>query len=159
AVAGGIHGIEYLAEVLAPIAQDVQHRTKYLPFDPTDIVDLDQGGRDEGPVLRGGRQGKLQHVQSRVAHLPYMVSDALRRFGVDDGTDIGGEMIRIADTQFVHGAAQHLQEAVRAIVLYAENAQGRATLSDRKSTRLNSSHVKISYAVFCLKKKNEEIMA
>src|SRR5690606_40496172 len=25
---------------------------------------------------------------------------------------------------------------------------------DRKSTRLNSSHVKISYAVFCLKKKN-----
>src|SRR5690606_40526959 len=27
--------------------------------------------------------------------------------------------------------------------------------ADRKSTRLNSSHVKISYAVFCLKKKNE----
>src|SRR5690606_31760634 len=27
---------------------------------------------------------------------------------------------------------------------------------DRKSTRLNSSHVKISYAVFCLKKKNKE---
>src|SRR5690606_40358906 len=26
-------------------------------------------------------------------------------------------------------------------------------LADRKSTRLNSSHVKISYAVFCLKKK------
>src|SRR5207249_7408887 len=26
--------------------------------------------------------------------------------------------------------------------------------SDRKSTRLNSSHVSISYAVFCLKKKN-----
>src|SRR5436309_10525242 len=28
---------------------------------------------------------------------------------------------------------------------------------DRKSTRLNSSHVKISYAVFCLKKKNQKI--
>src|SRR5690606_28848364 len=27
-------------------------------------------------------------------------------------------------------------------------------VADRKSTRLNSSHVKISYAVFCLKKKN-----
>src|SRR5690606_39757226 len=27
---------------------------------------------------------------------------------------------------------------------------------DRKSTRLNSSHVKISYAVFCWKKKNSE---
>src|SRR5690606_41499637 len=31
-------------------------------------------------------------------------------------------------------------------------AQGR---QDRKSTRLNSSHVKISYAVFCLKKKRK----
>src|SRR5438445_2601951 len=27
---------------------------------------------------------------------------------------------------------------------------------DRKSTRLNSSHANISYAVFCLKKKNDE---
>src|SRR5690606_40899795 len=30
----------------------------------------------------------------------------------------------------------------------------RTVVQDRKSTRLNSSHVKISYAVFCLKKKN-----
>src|SRR5258707_2612632 len=31
----------------------------------------------------------------------------------------------------------------------------RRKLSDRKSTRLNSSHANISYAVFCLKKKND----
>src|SRR5690625_5434221 len=30
------------------------------------------------------------------------------------------------------------------------------TLEDRKSTRLNSSHVAISYAVFCLKKKKKK---
>src|SRR5690606_41611316 len=30
---------------------------------------------------------------------------------------------------------------------------GHFAIEDRKSTRLNSSHVKISYAVFCLKKK------
>src|SRR5690349_24204854 len=30
-------------------------------------------------------------------------------------------------------------------------------VSDRKSTRLNSSHVEISYAVFCLKKKTMKI--
>src|SRR3712207_7670427 len=29
--------------------------------------------------------------------------------------------------------------------------------ADRKSTRLNSSHANISYAVFCLKKKEEEM--
>src|SRR5690606_41952962 len=39
-----------------------------------------------------------------------------------------------------------------------DNLKSRSTwlrLLDRKSTRLNSSHVKISYAVFCLKKKNK----
>src|SRR5256885_7272740 len=36
----------------------------------------------------------------------------------------------------------------------AENYSNRPT--DRKSTRLNSSHLVISYAVFCLKKKKQE---
>src|SRR2546430_13706977 len=31
-------------------------------------------------------------------------------------------------------------------------------LADRKSTRLNSSHSQISYAVFCLKKKKKDIL-
>src|SRR5690606_40767638 len=34
--------------------------------------------------------------------------------------------------------------------------RGQVEARDRKSTRLNSSHVKISYAVFCLKKKKTE---
>src|SRR2546430_5584202 len=33
------------------------------------------------------------------------------------------------------------------------------TFQDRKSTRLNSSHSQISYAVFCLQKKNTEDLA
>src|SRR5699024_12527611 len=33
---------------------------------------------------------------------------------------------------------------------------GAVLQQDRKSTRLNSSHVSISYAVFCLKKKNKK---
>src|SRR3989442_5629148 len=37
----------------------------------------------------------------------------------------------------------------------ARAARSRAR-ADRKSTRLNSSHVRISYAVFCLKKKKEQ---
>src|SRR2546426_1728975 len=32
---------------------------------------------------------------------------------------------------------------------------GRSAIRDRKSTRLNSSHLVISYAVFCLKKKKK----
>src|SRR5207249_6218397 len=37
------------------------------------------------------------------------------------------------------------------------DAVGQALAKDRKSTRLNSSHVSISYAVFCLKKKKLEL--
>src|SRR5256884_3524906 len=36
---------------------------------------------------------------------------------------------------------------------------GRELRGDRKSTRLNSSHGYISYAVFCLKKKNQKELA
>src|SRR5688572_31446509 len=38
------------------------------------------------------------------------------------------------------------------------NAMMPLPLTDRKSTRLNSSHSQISYAVFCLKKKNKNLV-
>src|SRR5688572_31348582 len=44
------------------------------------------------------------------------------------------------------GRVEHLRNAREQVK--------RATKVDRKSTRLNSSHSQISYAVFCLKKKN-----
>src|SRR5437660_7173255 len=41
-------------------------------------------------------------------------------------------------------------------VIHASPEVGRSMDKDRKSTRLNSSHVAISYAVFCLKKKKKK---
>src|SRR2546426_4935970 len=38
-------------------------------------------------------------------------------------------------------------------LVFVGGAAGRSAVPDRKSTRLNSSHLVISYAVFCLKKK------
>src|SRR5215469_15019047 len=40
-----------------------------------------------------------------------------------------------------------------AVTLTVTTSPGTTATGDRKSTRLNSSHVEISYAVFCLKKK------
>src|SRR5690349_23091700 len=48
-------------------------------------------------------------------------------------------------------------DAIReAIALSGRPANDIQAISDRKSTRLNSSHVEISYAVFCLKKKKKK---
>src|SRR5256886_5000642 len=46
------------------------------------------------------------------------------------------------------------RNAPRFLMGTSESVIGRP--SDRKSTRLNSSHSQISYAVFCLKKKNQQ---
>src|SRR5207249_10894263 len=44
----------------------------------------------------------------------------------------------------------------KAVLRLLDKSASRSTaFSDRKSTRLNSSHVSISYAVFCLKKKRK----
>src|SRR5256885_11079095 len=77
------------------------------------------------------------------------------------GRSIGGEVV--ASTVSI-GIATRSHPAVqlddlRAAAdraLYRAKAEGRnrVTVIDRKSTRLNSSHLVISYAVFCLKKNN-----
>src|SRR5690606_41404825 len=51
-------------------------------------------------------------------------------------------------------AAAHAGKVEREAVDEIAEAVALEQLRDRKSTRLNSSHVKISYAVFCLKKKS-----
>src|SRR5437879_10359821 len=60
--------------------------------------------------------------------------------------------------------AEDRNHAIRAVmVVHNETSTGttsripeiRKAMEDRKSTRLNSSHRCISYAVFCLKKKNK----
>src|SRR2546427_10172927 len=52
-------------------------------------------------------------------------------------------------------APSNRQHLVRAKFL-SQNRYGGCAGQDRKSTRLNSSHSQISYAVFCLKKKKKK---
>src|SRR5258708_28208787 len=64
-------------------------------------------------------------------------------------------------TEFAPNAACRLKDVIRITGLSRSTIYGRINKTssqfdptDRKSTRLNSSHQIISYAVFCLKKKN-----
>src|SRR5690625_6107058 len=58
--------------------------------------------------------------------------------------------------QACYGATAAIQLAKGHIALHPESKVLVLASEDRKSTRLNSSHVAISYAVFCLKKKKKE---
>src|SRR5438034_11564636 len=70
------------------------------------------------------------------------------------GSEVIKEAIRRASVDLMVAYPITPQSEAAALIgeLYAEG------YVDRKSTRLNSSHTVISYAVFCLKKKKKEII-
>src|SRR2546430_11428777 len=73
---------------------------------------------------------------------PYTTLFRSARAGHDAGLELGGNQIRV-------GARNR----------HREDDLGVSRLrGDRKSTRLNSSHSQISYAVFCLKKKKSGLL-
>src|SRR5690606_40420660 len=74
-----------------------------------------------------------------------------RSSDLDDGSHFAGVRSRLAEVRarLIRAGLAWLAAAAG---VYA--AAPRLIEQDRKSTRLNSSHVKISYAVFCWKKKN-----
>src|SRR2546430_7169282 len=77
---------------------------------------------------------------------PYTTLFRSRRRGNGDGTaDVPGNGRRGRLTAADPGAASFLR------------GRRRTAERDRKSTRLNSSHSQISYADFCLKKKNNTL--
>src|SRR5687768_2270986 len=86
----------------------------------------------------------LARTLARFLKVPFAIVDAtcLTEAGYV-GEDVENILVRL-----LQAADFNLSEAERGIV-YIEDAP----LGDRKSTRLNSSHGYISYAVFCLKKK------
>src|SRR5690625_6771495 len=66
------------------------------------------------------------------------------------------QTIERKDLKSYHGTANELlqEHDSMTVVAAALKILTKERREDRKSTRLNSSHVAISYAVFCLKKKN-----
>src|SRR3712207_8862403 len=65
------------------------------------------------------------------------------------GREVGPREIVVAMAAHNPGA-----DPLRSVLLRFGSGAG-AAAADRKSTRLNSSHANISYAVFCLKKKKK----
>src|SRR5690554_7774870 len=66
-------------------------------------------------------------------------------FGPADKLHLGGYIDGVLNVVIIQMRGQLLLQVIEHFLLDIHK--------DRKSTRLNSSHVRISYAVFCLKKK------
>src|SRR3712207_8403162 len=67
------------------------------------------------------------------------------------------ERLDVTNAQGIAEFMGHVAEKHKHTNILINNAGYRFGL-DRKSTRLNSSHANISYAVFCLKKKNSQLI-
>src|SRR5690606_2059732 len=80
----------------------------------------------------------------------------MNEIGLDPGIDHMSAM-QVIDRIRAKGGKMLLFESFCGglIAPESDNNLWNYKFTDRKSTRLNSSHVKISYAVFCLKKKNK----
>src|SRR5690242_424965 len=68
--------------------------------------------------------------------------------GVRIDSGIAKELVKVSLPREEHHQTSDLEQLAAAVGVAPESVS-----SDRKSTRLNSSHMSISYAVFCLKKK------
>src|SRR5690606_39915033 len=79
---------------------------------------------------------------------------------VASGFDAATEDLKQATGYPNNGKSKILDKEIgiaETVACHYASAANQAEFIDRKSTRLNSSHVKISYAVFCLKKKKKLI--
>src|SRR3712207_7202757 len=80
----------------------------------------------------------------------------LFRSTIEGGTHLTGFRRGLTRTLKKYATDTHLLDKVKEEITgddFREGLTAVVSIKDRKSTRLNSSHANISYAVFCLKKK------
>src|SRR2546426_4085984 len=73
-----------------------------------------------------------------------------------EGVDVGMNADRLAQDLLGRGVGRRHEPQPGAGPIHGPLEAVELLRKDRKSTRLNSSHLVISYAVFCLKKKKQE---
>src|SRR3712207_2329309 len=119
------------AIIASEILKEIKNRLKFLIDVGLDYLNLNR----KAGTLSGGESQRIRlasQIGSRLVGILYIL----------DEPSIG---LHQRDNDRLIGTLKHLKDLGNTLVVVEHE--------DRKSTRLNSSHANISYAVFCLKKK------
>src|SRR5262245_62493366 len=118
------------ASIMEAIRLMLQHRISGLPV-------VDATGRLQGIVTEGDflRRAETGTVRKRSRWVEFLLGPG-----------------RLA-TEYAHASGRKVSDVMTPDVHTVAEDAPLEQIVDRKSTRLNSSHLGISYAVFCLKKK------
>src|SRR5690625_5625373 len=121
-----------------------EHKLLYKSIDdvPVESYDIPLGKAD---IKRAGQDATVVATGSMV-HVALQAAKQLEKAEINVEVIDPRTLVPLDEQTIIHS----VQKTNRLIVVHEAVKRG-----DRKSTRLNSSHVAISYAVFCLKKKNK----
>src|SRR3712207_638046 len=159
------HGREssmHQAPTNGAVSGAVYVQTNAVPNEVIAFRRADDGSLDRiGSVATGGDGDGSPHLQSqgsvaltRDGRYLLVANSASDDLSVFSGADEGS--IELRDRVHTGATPMSVTEREGLVVVLNTGEPGLASFQlDRKSTRLNSSHANISYAVFCLKKKKK----
>src|SRR5690625_3846617 len=115
-----------------------------LSAEPTEIIEVDNMAPGDSMI----RDFELQNSGTLDIGTVYLETDYT--YSDTEGDDFGEHI----EVEFLYNA-DNLDEVIYQTTLAELQDMTPEAINERKSTRLNSSHVANSYAAFCLKKKNK----
>src|SRR5690554_7844933 len=98
--------------------------------------------------------GARNHENKQLGHVMIMESNDEYTVSIGNVVDIKSKVVLTNHLNMINNMSH--QEVKDYYISVLTNGVTTEKGGDRKSTRLNSSHVRISYAVFCLKKKKKK---
>src|SRR2546430_9425195 len=114
------------------------------------------GQRDDGSRAHVLHRGHVAGKFPVVIRSSSMIPPVLCYHRIGGPPELG--VTRVAHSVFARQMQALARSGWRTVPLREFVTRVQNSRKDRKSTRLNSSHSQISYAVFCLKKKNIKLM-
>src|SRR5690625_2289650 len=147
--------IEDLKKIIAEKRKEINERIKEIP---TRIDEINRNMPDIAGINESDTNSRIEQLNVEINEKNEQINS------IKNGSEVNELKKRISDidlqiSNVKNEHTQNEQQELMKLKMRLQEEQSNHHIlqgEDRKSTRLNSSHVAISYAVFCLKKKTTE---